>query len=88
MKPDKDFEKLGTDIAERVKESFEEIMDVDALSKFIKMDKQTIYAMTSARTIPHSKPTGKLLFRKSKILKWLDENEVETKNEIEKRIGK
>mgnify|MGYP001336236065 CR=1 FL=1 len=86
MESQNDLEKLASGIAERLKQSFEEVMDIDMLCAFIHLDKPTVYALTSQRRIPYSKPTGKLLFLKSKIVKWLEENHMPTQDEIKSNI--
>ncbi len=70
-------------IASKLKLGFEEIMNIDELSEYIKLDRQTIYALTSNREIPFCKPTGKLLFLKSEILQWLRDSRVDTITEME-----
>ena len=77
------LDELAGLIASKLKLGFEEIMNIDELSSFIKLDRQTIYALTSKREIPYSKPTGKLLFLKSEILQWLRDNHVDTIKEME-----
>lgn len=62
----------------------EVIMNIKELSQFIKLDVQTIYALTSNREIPFTKPTGKLLFIKSEIIQWLKDNRRPTRDEMEK----
>jgi len=59
-----------------------EIMNISQLSEYIKLDKQTIYGLTSNREIPFTKPTGKLLFIKSDIDKWLMDNRRPTRDEL------
>ena len=70
-------------IASKLKLGFEEIMNIEELSEYIKLDRQTIYALTSKREIPFCKPTGKLLFLKSEILQWLRDSRVDTITEME-----
>jgi predicted DNA-binding transcriptional regulator AlpA len=86
LKPQNDFEKLAVSVAEKLKQSIEEVMDIDMLCDFIHLDKPTIYALTSQRRIPFTKPTGKLLFLKSKIIAWLEENNMPTQEEIKSNI--
>lgn len=86
MKKSDNTEETSKEISERLKLIFEEVMDIDALCAFIHLDKPTIYALTSQRRIPHTKPTGKLLFLKSEILHWLKDNHVKTQVEINSSI--
>ncbi len=79
-------EKIIAKVEEILAHAFEEVMDIDQLCSFLPLDKPSVYALTSRRLIPHSKPTGKLMFRKSKILKWLDDHEIETEVDIKKKI--
>ena len=78
---------LAEKIASKLKLGCEEIMNIEELSAFIKLDRQTIYALTSNREIPFSKPTGKLLFLKSEILQWLRDNHVDTIAEMEMKAN-
>ncbi len=87
MKKSDTNEDISKEISERLKQIFEEVMDIDALCAFVHLDKPTIYALTSQRKIPHCKPTGKLLFLKSDIIKWLSESKVRTEAEIRSSIG-
>lgn len=86
MKKSNNTEDLSKEISDRLKVICEEVMDIDALCAFIHLDKPTIYALTSQRRIPHTKPTGKLLFLKSDIVKWLKDNQVKTQVEIKSSI--
>lgn len=87
MESQNNLEQLLDEIVERLEKSFEEVMDVDMLCDFIHLDKPTVYALTSQRRIPYSKPTGKLLFLKSKIIKWLEENHMPTQAEVNNEVN-
>ena len=44
-----------------------------------------LYKLTHAKKIPHSKPTGKMIFfKRAEIENWLMSNPVTTANQIEK----
>lgn len=59
--------------------TFDEACDYTGLSK------SYLYKLTAAAMVPHSKPNGKVLyFDKEKLDSWLLENQVKTKNDIEK----
>ena len=64
----------------------DEILDIKQLADLIKLDRQTIYYLTSNRLIPYMKPTGKLLFMKSEIMKWLNKSRIPTQDEMNDKI--
>ncbi len=77
---------LAEAIAAKLNGCFEEILDVKEVCALLHLDPPTIYALTSKRLIPHTKPTGKLLFLKSEIIFWLKENRVKTVTDIKIQI--
>jgi len=58
-------------------EKSEDIIDIEAASKFTGLSKSTLYSMTSKRTIPHikRKDLNKIFFSKSRLERWLKEGE-------------
>ena len=77
-----DRDEVLNGLSSMIEQAFEEVLDIDGLSAFIHLDRPTIYSLTSTRRIPHTKPTGKLLFIKSDIIAWLRDNRVKTLEEI------
>jgi excisionase family DNA binding protein len=55
----------------------EGFINLDQAAEFLKVAKQTLYARTSAGTIPFVKKGKRLLFKKSELAAWLNETEKE-----------
>lgn len=64
-----DIKHQRTDTAEK-KVDEDEILNVRQASEFLNLAVPTIYAMTSNRTLPHSKRGKKLYFSKAELKKW------------------
>ena len=60
-----------------------EVMDIDKAASFLNIPKKTVYKMTSARTIPHSKAGKRLLFVKTELLEWVKSLKVPTREDLE-----
>lgn len=58
-----------------------EIFGIATLQEITGYSKASIYLKTSTGNIPHFKRDGKLFFRHSEILEWLQENRVKTVSE-------
>src|ERR1700722_2688355 len=56
------------------KEPTDDLMDLDAVSKFLGISKYTVLGYTSSGTIPFSKPGKKLYFSRAEIVKWVKES--------------
>lgn len=60
------------------------VLTFDELVEYTGLSRSYLYKLTASSQIPHSKPTGKVLFfEKEKIDKWLLENHIKTQQEIE-----
>lgn len=57
-------------------------LDIGEASAFLRMARQTLYAMTSKNEIPFRKRGGKLLFLKDELISWLESGRRKTKMEI------
>jgi len=63
-------------------EETDEIGGIDLAMRITGLAKQTIYDKTAKHLIPHSKIGGKkIIFRKSQLLQWIDENRILTDKE-------
>jgi len=51
--------------------SFEDIISITEASQLLKLKVSTIYALTSARSIPHFKRGNRLYFLRSELLAWV-----------------
>jgi excisionase family DNA binding protein len=64
----------------------DELMNISEVAKFLDESVQSIYTRTSRRTIPFYKKGKKLLFKKTEILDWLDDQKKKTLKEIQDEI--
>ena len=62
--------------------SAKEILTMPEASEFTGLAKQTLYAMTSQRLIPHFKRGKRVLFRRNELEQWMTENRRQTIQEI------
>ena len=65
-------EKTLTDYQSLLKSK--EWLTLNELESYTGYKKKTLYNWTSSGSLPHSKPRGKLMFKRSEIDKWLMEN--------------
>lgn len=64
-----------------------EILTVSEAAEFTGLAKQTLYAFTSQRTIPHFKRGKNILFKRSELEIWMLQNRRKTVREIEQEVG-
>lgn len=63
-----------------------EVLTLAELSKYTGMSRSHLYKLTMKKTIPHSKPAGKMLFfRREEIDAWLLRGRVSTDEEISRK---
>ena len=55
-----------------------EILNADEAAELLNLAKQTIYSLTSKRTIPHFKKQKLIYFKRSELLKWIEDGEQKT----------
>mgnify|MGYP001218929810 CR=1 FL=1 len=60
-----------------------EIMSLNRLTEYLELSKSSIYKLTSTKEIPHIKRVKKLFFNKTEIDKWISENRIKTRSEIQ-----
>lgn len=59
------------------------VLSFDELVEYTGLSRSYLYKLTASAIIPHSKPTGKVLyFDKEKIDKWLLDNQIKSQQEI------
>lgn len=59
------------------------VLTFDELVEYTGLSKSYLYKLTASAKIPHSKPSGKILFfDKEKIDEWLLENHIKTDQEL------
>ena len=51
-----------------------EVLTVKEACEFLRMKQSKLYSLTSAKTIPHSKPGNQLLFLKHELIAWLKQH--------------
>ena len=59
------------------------VLSFDELVEYTGLSRSYLYKLTASAVIPHSKPTGKILFfDKEKIDKWLLDNQIKSRQEL------
>ena len=61
----------------------DEVGGIDLAIQVTRLSKPRIYALVSARLIPHKKRGNRLTFRCSELLNWLDEGNRQMKGELD-----
>lgn len=59
-----------------------EFMNVTQASEFLGLAVNTLYEKTCKRTIPHLKRGNRLMFKRSELIKWLEEGKIPTQKEL------
>lgn len=54
----------------------ESYLKIEAAAAFLSSTRGALQVMTHRKTIPHIKKMGKLYFRKSDLLKWLEDGAI------------
>lgn len=67
-------------------QSVDEIFALPEAVVYLKISKPTMYRFTSKRLIPFNKVGKKLLFRKSDLDQWLNQNRRKSVSEIKKEL--
>lgn len=49
----------------------DEVMNVDEVATFLRLDRKTVYAAVATRRIPHQRLGRRILFSRSALLQWL-----------------
>lgn len=55
-----------------------EILSVRQAAEFLGLSEYTIREWVRLRRIPHSKVNGTIKFRRSKLIRWIDQGEIPT----------
>ena len=58
------------------------ILTVEEAASFLKLAKQTVYQLVSARDIPFSKKGKRLYFQRHELEQWIAEGRKQTRKEI------
>ncbi len=71
------------DVIEQKLEREKKLLTVDEVSQMFGITKSYLYKLTSARKIPHFKPTGKkIYFDYDELVEWMKRNRISTMDEI------
>lgn len=62
------------------------ILTVDEAADFLRLAKQTIYQLVSARDIPFSKRGKRLYFQRHELEQWIAEGRKQTRKEISEEV--
>lgn len=77
-----DLHNIVTELKEYLKQSIKGVLTMDEASQYLGISKQHLYRLTSARAIPHSKPSGKLIyFAKADLERWAMRNKIASNDE-------
>lgn len=80
---DEEIKKLAAAIGQNMQLYHKEILNTDEAARYLGIEKSYLYKLTSARAIPHYKPTGKLCyFKRTELDEWLTATEVATDLEL------
>ena len=61
----------------------EDLLDFEGMCRFLKIAPSTGYAKTASGELPHFKKGRKLWFRRSELIKWLEQGRRKTKKDID-----
>ncbi|MDR3350215.1 MAG: helix-turn-helix domain-containing protein [Prevotellaceae bacterium] len=65
-----------------------EVLTFGEAAQFTGLSKSYLYKLTSGHRIPHSKPSGKLVyFDRAELQRWLLQNRVSTTEEVENKAA-
>lgn len=64
-----------------------EVLNVDEAASVLNLAKQTVYTLTHKRDIPFFKRGKKLYFKRSEILKWIDEGKKKSVAEMQQDLN-
>ena len=63
-----------------------QVLTVDEAASFLKLAKQTVYQLVSARDIPFSKKGKRLYFQRRELEQWIAEGRKRTRKEISESV--
>ena len=63
-----------------------EILNVNEAAELTGLARQTLYGMTSQRTVPYFKRGKRIFFKRSELEQWLLENRKQTLDEIKNNL--
>lgn len=66
--------------------ALKELLTIEEAAEFLHMSVATLYTFNCRRRIPFIKVSGKVFYRRSSLLEWLDSGERKTKAQLSKEI--
>ena len=57
-------------------EPVKEVLSVAQAAQYLSVSEYTLREWVRMKKVPHSKPNGQIRFKKSKLDRWLDRNEI------------
>lgn len=79
-----DLGSLSSKLSEKpVEKEPEPFIGIDEACELLHLAKPTIYKMAQKGLIPHYKPTNELLFRRSELVRWVEDSQRFGKMSIE-----
>jgi len=66
----------------------DEILTVDEAAQFLKVTRPTVYGYLYGKRIPNLKKRGRVYFKKSELLAWLQTGSLQTRKEITEAAAK
>lgn len=80
----KELSSMSKRLQDRSKSSHSEgFIDLDTACEVVHLKKPTIYKLAQKGLIPHYKPTKELLFRRSELIKWVEDSRRISKMSLE-----
>jgi len=61
-----------------------EILNIEQAAELLHLTRSTVYSYTHLRKLPFIKKSGKLLFRRSVLMEWMDQGNHLTADDIQK----
>ena len=77
------------DRIERLITANKKVLSFDEACEYTGISRSYMYKLTASRNVPHSKPSGKVIFfNKEKLDEWLLNNAIKTQEEIDEETAR
>lgn len=78
-----ELDRLAAAISENIAICHKEVLTLDEAARYMGLKASYLYKLTSARAVPHYKPSGKkCFFRRTELEDWLTSNPVATASDL------
>lgn len=64
-----------------------EFLDMERTAKFLNVSRNSLYRMTHQKVLPYYKAGGRIYFKYSEVIDWMEKNRVESDEEMQSRIA-